>query len=267
MEKDTRAARPESIFRYVAAPAPRYMMRLSLIEKILRELPRVTLGRFLEIGPGMGDLCLYMVNLFPDICGDVYDISRKSVEIVKRRNEIPGRLNVQHGDFRCIRAAGSYDMVIACEVFEHIDRDGEALDKVHDLLRGKGYFLLSVPACMAKWSGVDAYAGHVRRYERNELRRKLESHGFEITRFWSYGFPVTLLSGPLSRVYYRAIRPKGVLSRTESTQRSGTERSLAARCPAVPVSILMRGFFRVQDKMKESSIGDGFVVLASKKGP
>ena len=53
------AASEVSILDTLVTPAPRYLMRLALIEQLVARLP-TNIRSFLEIGPGMGDLSLYL---------------------------------------------------------------------------------------------------------------------------------------------------------------------------------------------------------------
>jgi hypothetical protein len=52
--------------------------------------------------------------------------------------------------------------------------------------RAGGGLLLSVPQHRFLWSASDHHAMHQRRYNRGELRRKVESAGFQIERITSF---------------------------------------------------------------------------------
>lgn len=252
-----------SLFDCIAAPAPRYLMRLSQIDKLLSCLP-VDPTTFLEIGPGMGDISQYLVHRYPEIRGHVTDISQSSIDIVADRLKGEQNLSIVLSDFTAIESHDQFDLIIACEVFEHIADDDAAFSAVHRLLRTGGYFLFSAPAFMAKWGPADEYGGHVRRYEKGALRQQFNDHGFEISNFWSYGFPVTNLIGPISRRYYRNANRSAPLDQQHATKRSGTERTAASKFRKIPYLPLMRPFFFCQHLFRERNIGDGYVVLARK---
>jgi len=252
-----------SLLDRVAAPAPRYLMRLSQIDKLLTNLP-VDPKSFLEIGPGMGDISEYLVHRYPGILGLVTDISPSSTAIVAKRLESTKNLSVILSDMTSIEGCDRFDLVVACEVFEHIVDDDAAFQTVHRLLRTGGHFLFSAPAFMAKWGPADEYGGHVRRYEKDALRQQFAVHGFEIDKFWSYGFPVTNLIGPMSRRYYRNANRKAPLDQQHATKRSGTERAVANKFGNIPYVYLMMPFFVCQYLFREQNIGDGYVVLARK---
>lgn len=239
-------------------------MRLSQIDKLLRALPDAP-SSFLEIGPGMGDVSAYLTRRFPGIRGHVTDISEESIDIVKSRLSSSERLEYSASDFTEMADSGAFDLVVACEVFEHIEDDDAAFRSVQRLLAPGGYLLFSVPAFMSKWGPADEYGGHVRRYENRELRQQFEDHGFDVIHFWTYGFPVTNIISPMSRLYYRAVQKEKPLDQQHATKRSGTERSVASRLRSLPYKQLLAPFFFVQHLFRERDVGDGYVVLARKK--
>jgi SAM-dependent methyltransferase len=81
-------------------------------------------------------------------------------------------------------AAGSFDVVIASEVLEHISQDTGVIEEVARVLRPDGILALSVPRRWPEticWSLSENYhaknGGHVRIYSANELRRKVKAAG------------------------------------------------------------------------------------------
>lgn len=252
-----------SIFDYVLAPAPRLLMRLALMPQLLENEP-VQVRNFLEIGPGKGDLSLYLASLFPQASGLLMDISAPGIEKVQERIGSNARLSAEVGDFRALPQRAVYDLVVACEVFEHIEDDDSAFNAACLLLQPGGYFIFSVPAFMKKWGPADQYAGHFRRYERAELVEKFKQHGFEIKTFWCYGFPLTQILHFIYKFYYGWKVSHQPLSMEEATKRSGTDRSLVSQLSRFPVAKLMWPFFVCQRLVKNTDMGDGYLILARK---
>lgn len=238
-------------------------MRVALLEKLFRLLPAAPVS-FLEIGPGMGDVSNFLVNNYQGIRGDVSDISESSINLVKQRLGNDSAIDFSVGDFTSMSVAEKYDLIVACEVFEHLENDGLAFGAVNRMLKQDGHLLFSVPAFMKKWGPADEYGGHVRRYEKQRLQQQFHDHGFSIVHFWSYGFPVTNLMSPVSKLYYRLAQKRAPLSQQSATKRSGTERTLAKKFRYLPYVILMQPFFLIQTLVKERNVGDGYVVLARK---
>ncbi|MDA8363522.1 MAG: class I SAM-dependent methyltransferase [Gammaproteobacteria bacterium] len=252
---------PASIFHFVSAPGPRYLMRLRLVEQLLRSIPG-PVSRFAEIGPGQGDIGLFLAATLPDATGDLIEFSEHSAAVLRQRTAGQAALTVREGDFRSMEIGPTYDLVVACEVFEHIEDDATAFDAVSSMLRPGGHLLLSVPAFMRKWQAADEYAGHFRRYEYDELSRKLAAARLQTITLWCYGFPVTHLLALPYRIYYGRQLRRRPLPQAEATKRSGSERSHARRLGVLPVPALMKPFFLLQDLVKGAGIGDGYLVLA-----
>jgi SAM-dependent methyltransferase len=252
-----------SILDTLVTPAPRYLMRLSLIEQLLTRLPRNILN-FLEVGPGMGDLSLHLGRRFPNATGVLLDFSNDCAGVLSRRTADNPRLRVITGDFMTMEHKGRHDLIVACEVFEHIADDMKAFQIVSDLLYPDGYFIFSAPAFMRKWQYADEYAGHYRRYERAELIEKFSASGFRIDEIWCYGFPVTQILYPLWQLYYGFSRQGRYMSKEDATKRSGIERPLVGRTRARLLAHLLRPFYFLQNRAKNTDMGDGFLILAQK---
>lgn len=77
---------------------------------------------------------------------------------------------------------GTFDLVTALDVVEHLDDDLAGLREMRRVLRPGGRVLLFVPTFMFLWGLQDDVSNHRRRYRLSELRRVLEQAGFEIER-------------------------------------------------------------------------------------
>jgi len=82
----------------------------------------------------------------------------------------------------------AFDRIIASEVLEHIERDGDALRELARVLRPGGTLAVTVPGWLAEvvcWKLSDRYpapaaaGGHVRVYTAVVLRNRLRQAGFE----------------------------------------------------------------------------------------
>lgn len=81
----------------------------------------------------------------------------------------------------------SFDCVIISEVLEHLHEDDRAIDEISRVLRPGGLLALSVPregpeaVCwLLSRQYRNSPGGHVRIYRRRELRKKIESHGYDV---------------------------------------------------------------------------------------
>jgi SAM-dependent methyltransferase len=77
----------------------------------------------------------------------------------------------------------SFDLVGIFEVLEHVPDDEGLIAEVARITRPGGHVLVAVPLKMERYNAFDRFAGHVRRYEPDELRDKLARGGFALERF------------------------------------------------------------------------------------
>lgn len=78
--------------------------------------------------------------------------------------------------------AGSFDLILGLDILEHLDDDLGALREIFSVLKPGGYALITVPAFKFLWSQHDELNYHRRRYVLNELRSRLETAGFILSR-------------------------------------------------------------------------------------
>ncbi len=126
--------------------------------------------RILDLGCGTG-FNLYMLREFGEVYG--IDISEEALKICKKN----GFKNVKLGDAHNLDCFGDnfFDLVIAVELFEHLEDDLKALAEVRRVLKKDGLLIGTTPAHKFLWSIDDELAHHKRRYSKRELRSKLSS--------------------------------------------------------------------------------------------
>ena len=107
------------------------------------------------------------------------DISDETIRLCGQR----GITRLVKGDaMRLPFAAGSYDVVLALDAFEHFDDDVAAMREVFRVLKPGGLLVATVPAFMALWSPHDEAYHHKRRYRRPQLVERLRAAGFALER-------------------------------------------------------------------------------------
>lgn len=176
--------------------------RRRLILWALREhFPQVR--RFLEVGCGTG----FILEGIREACPDATLAGSDALASALRYAGV--RL---HGaelfqmDVRRIPFRAEFDVIGAFDVLEHIDEDDAVLAEMRRAVRPGGGLLLTVPQHDFLWSAVDDYSRHRRRYNRRELRAKLERAGFRVLRTTSFTalvLPLLLLS----RLRHRRLTP------------------------------------------------------------
>ena len=132
--------------------------------------------RILDVGCGTG-ANLLMLSKYGDAEG--VDVSEDALAFCRER----GLENVKLGAAEELPYDdGTFDLVTALDVVEHLDDDLAGLREMRRVLRPGGRVLLFVPTFMFLWGLQDDVSNHRRRYRMPELRRVLEQAGFEIER-------------------------------------------------------------------------------------
>jgi SAM-dependent methyltransferase len=89
-------------------------------------------------------------------------------------------------DARRIPFEEEFDVVGAFDVLEHIEDDAAVMRQMWQAARPGGGVVVTVPQHRFLWSQQDEYACHCRRYEADELKRKVMNAGFEPVRMSSF---------------------------------------------------------------------------------
>lgn len=90
-----------------------------------------------------------------------------------------------------------FDLILSCDVLEHLSRDEDVLKKLYKAAKPGGGLIITVPQHMWLWSKSDDDAGHVRRYSKDELQNKITRSGWNIldcTSFISLLLPAIMVS-------------------------------------------------------------------------
>ena len=192
----------------------------SLVEKICTALNNPN-PRILDVGCGTG---ANLKMLAAHGRAEGVDISPQAVEFCGQRGLDSVKLGAaEHLPYE----SGSFDLVTALDVVEHLDDDVAGLREMRRVLRSDGRVLLFVPAFMFLWGVQDEVSNHRRRYTLPSLLRAVEAAGFSVE--WAsyanisfflpvlvvrsvmrwlglradteYGINISLMNGPFSRLF------------------------------------------------------------------
>jgi SAM-dependent methyltransferase len=224
-------------------------------------------GRLIEPGPGAGALLI-------EFAGKGF--SCEGLEVSDEARALAERTIASSGLSIPLHSApdsgwkGRFDVLFSFDVLEHVEDDRAALAQWASWLRPGGILMLSVPARMSLWSPGDEWAGHYRRYERNQLRDLLTAAGFELEVFECYGFPAANLAEWASAGSYRRRIRRGSGSEEEdrraNNDRSGIDRGPHMRLfpllKSVPGRLALRCALAAQNAFLKRDLGNGYVVRA-----
>jgi SAM-dependent methyltransferase len=142
-----------------------------LVERICKTLKD---PRILDVGCGTG-ANLKMLAGFGKAEG--VDISPQAVDYCRERGLDSVKLgaveNLPYED-------GSFELVTALDVIEHLDDDVAGLREMRRVLRPDGRILLFVPAFMFLWGVQDDVSNHRRRYTLPGLLKAVDEAGFSV---------------------------------------------------------------------------------------
>ena len=160
--------------------------RRKIIATVLRPYLRPP-ARIIDVGSGGGAVAQALMEF-----GSVTacDIDVRCAASVARR---PG-MSFAYGTAEAIPFAdGSFDLVTAFDVLEHLDDDVRALREMARVVRPGGLIALTVPAYSWMWGRQDEISHHRRRYTRRALRQAITAAGLKPRRLT--GFNTILFPG------------------------------------------------------------------------
>lgn len=243
-------------------PAPRFVLRRDRVLAAAAALPP---GKVLEIGCGSGALLREFAQRGHACVG---------VEISAQARQLASEMLAAFPSARIIgdlAEAGSSaaDLLISCEVLEHIEEDSAALTQWVEQLRPGGRLVLSVPAHMRMWGVRDVWAGHVRRYSRRDLHRLAAKAGLQVERIECYGFPLINFTNFFANL---SVRGKGLAGggagQAQATAASGVDRAVHVKLfglqTSLPGRLIMKAGCLLQRIFLRTDLGEGFVMVATR---
>ena len=139
-------------------------------------------GQVIEIGSGIGALSRLLIPQVEHVT--LTDINEAYLNRLQDRFGSDPRVRIVRYDVASPASEeilpASADSVLCSNVLEHIKDDGQALRTMAALLKPEGKLALIVPAHQSLFGTLDRNLGHWRRYDKKELRDKLEQAGFAV---------------------------------------------------------------------------------------
>jgi 2-polyprenyl-3-methyl-5-hydroxy-6-metoxy-1,4-benzoquinol methylase len=152
--------------------------------------------RFIDVGAGAGRHSYEALRRGADVTAfDLDEVELKGVdemfEAMRLEGQVPasGRGTVQAGTILDMPYAdGSFDVVLASEILEHVPEDVQAISELVRILAPGGTLAVTVPRFWPEkvcWMLSDEYhaneGGHIRIYKASELDAKLRAEGLAHT--------------------------------------------------------------------------------------
>ncbi len=165
-----------------------FVGRRFIVGQQLKQLNRSNL-KILNVGSGTGGL-VPLLSGFGSVTN--VDTSEEAIKFSRQRGIKVQKVSGVKLPFK----VGSFDLIVATDVLEHIKNDKEALKEWRRVLKPGGTLLLTVPAYPWLWSTHDENLHHFRRYTISTLHRLLNQSAFKIRkRSYAIVFSFPLIVG------------------------------------------------------------------------
>ncbi|HQQ68414.1 MAG TPA: class I SAM-dependent methyltransferase [Candidatus Cloacimonadota bacterium] len=141
---------------------------------------------FYDAGAGFCQYSDFVLKRYPH--ARVFATDLKTDYLGAYAAQAKGSFSFQSADLQDFIPKARYDMAIAIDILEHIERDDQAIANIYEALPDGGVFIISTPSDMDEAAAFTAE--HVRPgYNKKELEQKLIAQGFEIEKsIYTYGF-------------------------------------------------------------------------------
>ncbi len=159
-------------------------------ESIRIILKREGIKSVLDVGCGTGKVDIHLVKHGFNVTG--IDVSSKLIHIAwKKAKEFDS-----DADFKLIRLQAlqtkKFDCVLFAGVLEHLINDEEMMFEARRFLKPNGKIVIEVPCHDFLYNKRDRNIGHVIRYSKRILRRRLKNQGYKNIKIFYYNFLVLL---------------------------------------------------------------------------
>ncbi|MDF7812728.1 class I SAM-dependent methyltransferase [Hymenobacter sp. YC55] len=227
-----------------------FQARRDMVFRLVQDLQLPRNAAILEIGCSGGPLLQRLRSSgYTDLTG--IDVSEAGIAVAQQRG-IPNVwcMDGTHLTF----PDASFDLVVASDVLEHIEDEGQALREWARVLRPGGRLLVFVPAFQFLWGKHDEVNQHFRRYTAAQLTARVRASGLQINRssYWNVSlfFPATIVR---------------ILKRLTSTSNRPAKDDLFAAPPLV--NTLLTAFLKAENRVLQAidaPVGVSVFTLATK---
>jgi SAM-dependent methyltransferase len=206
---------------------------LSTLDKYLPKTLDGRERRILDMGCGTGTMLMYL-SRYGHAQG--IDVDEGAVQFCHER----GVEDVQQvTDMPLPFEGGTFDLVTAFDVLEHIEDDRGTLRELHRVMRPGGMLMISVPAYRFLWGAQDEISHHKRRYIAPEIRERMREAGFKVGRL-SY-FNTILFPAIAGIRLLRPYKPGSANLKSDFTMtRPGPANSILSKVFSLEASIITR---------------------------
>lgn len=150
--------------------------------------------KFLEIGSGNGHVSSIFLKLgWSGIGIDLNKSACKNNEIRNLKYIIKNKYKVLNDDFLNCNISEKFDVIISYMVIEHLSDNhlDYFMIKAISLLEQSGTIIIQVPSNMKFWGIEDEIAGHIKRYEKNDVYELAKKHKLRVNHIAALNYPLS----------------------------------------------------------------------------
>jgi SAM-dependent methyltransferase len=166
---------------YIGGELELFFLATNWKRYIKAEIGKYLVGDVLEVGAGIGGTtaALHEGTTRRWVClePDAGHAKHLRTLITKRRDH--ETTNVIVGSLRSLAERPSFDCVLYVDVLEHIQDDRHQIESAARLVRTGGHIVILSPAHRWLFSEFDRKIGHLRRYDKQQLRSLMPSGWIE----------------------------------------------------------------------------------------
>jgi 2-polyprenyl-3-methyl-5-hydroxy-6-metoxy-1,4-benzoquinol methylase len=192
-------------------PGNRFRYDLIAHELVSMELRPM---RALDCGCGDGSLLSVVARHVP--CGELHGMDiAQNVPI--HRSGLPIRFRQQDlGDSVPEDLSGRFDLVLCCEVIEHVADDDTVLRNLHRLVAPGGTVVLTTQS--GTIYKTEQFLGHLRHYEITDLCARAERVGLKVQKAYLAGWPWLNLQKIMAHKFQDSVQKNIVQTKTVSAK-------------------------------------------------
>ena len=199
-------------------------------EAVLEMISHAGGKTFLEVGCGPGSLSSRLcANGWQGVGIDFSPTAIAEAKINLDEYIQDGRYRLIHGDiFEADLGEEKFDVGLSMMVMEHVTNHVGFVKRIVDFIKPGGHVIVGVPGRRDRWGIEDETVGHLRRYDRGDLKETLVSAGLTDVTVWSVAVPTANLLFHFGNFF---IRNSPEVDKVKQSAREQTETSGVREIP------------------------------------
>lgn len=168
---------------------------------ILKMIKDLGIKNIVDVGCGSGQLIQKISKNIQGLSLTGFDVSQKIIDINKD--------NYKDAAFHCLNLNEDvvidkkFEMVICCEVIEHLRNWEKSIETLSKLAVSGGYVLITTQE--GKIYKHHEALGHLKHFDKKEIEEQLKKNGMKIIESFYAGWPFMNLKNILAHIFYNNI--------------------------------------------------------------